>query len=115
MYKLEHLFNVPINIIDTQKIKAFTYQKSIYLSVGLLERLEQDEVKAVIAHEIYHLNNGRNKFLSSFLALTSLTFLRYDDEHHADRYAADIAGIHNLANALKKLEIKDYEKRIEKL
>ncbi|UCD13746.1 MAG: hypothetical protein JSW60_09360, partial [Thermoplasmatales archaeon] len=60
-------------------------------------------------------NHSPNKFLSSILALTSLTFHRYRDEHFADRYAAKIVGIHNLINALKKLEIKDYVKRARKL
>jgi len=113
--ELEHIFQVPIYVIDTQKIKAFTFQKRIYLSVGLLERLEKDEIKAVVAHEMYHLNHSPNKLLSSLLALASLTFHRYKDEHHADRYAAKTAGIHNLINALKKLEIRGYNKRVRML
>lgn len=112
---LENIFKVPISVIDSQKIKAFTFQKKIYLSIGLLERLNKDEIKAVVAHELYHVHHSPNKFLSSFLALTSLTFHRYSDEHHADRYAAKIAGFHHLINALMKLEIKDYEKRAQKL
>ncbi len=113
--ELEHRFKVPINIIDTQKIRAFAYKERIYLSVGLLEQLEKDEIKAVVAHELYHLRHSPNKFLSSFLALTSLTFLRYRDESLADKYAGKIAGNHNLIKALKKLEIKDYQKRAMKV
>ena len=115
IFKLEQEFKAPIDLIDTQKIKAFHYKKRIYLSVGLLERLEKDEIRAVVAHEVYHLNHSPNKLVSSFLALTSLTFHRYNDEHYADRYAAKTAGIRNLITALKKLEIRDYEERARKL
>ena len=113
--ELQQKFGIPIKVIDSQKIKAFTFQKRIYLSVGLLERLEKDEIKAVIAHEMYHVNHSPNKFLSSLLALTSLTFHRYNDEYYADRYAAKNAGIHNLINALKKLGIRNCEERARKL
>lgn len=108
-------FNVPIKIIDTQKIKAFHYRKKIYLSVGLLERLEKEEIKAVIAHEVYHLKYSPNKIISSILALSSLTFKRYNDELSADNYAVKISGLNNLTNAFKKLNIKDREKRISSL
>jgi heat shock protein HtpX len=113
--EIKQQFKINIHIIDTQKIKAFTHRKKIYLSVGLLERLNDDELKAVVAHEIYHLKHSPNKFLSSLLALASLTFRRFNDEHSADRYAAKTAGIHNLINALRKLEIKNYKERARRL
>ncbi len=113
--EIRQKLKVDISVLDTQKIKAFTYKNRIYLSVGLLERLEKDEIMAVVAHEVYHLNHSPNNFLSSLLALTSLTFRRFNDEHYADQYAVKTAGIHNLINALKKLEIRDYEKRAMKL
>ncbi|UCF12570.1 MAG: M48 family metalloprotease [Thermoplasmatales archaeon] len=113
--EIKKKFKVDISVLDTQKIKAFTYKNRIYLSVGLLERLEKDEIMAVVAHEVYHLNHSPNKLLSSLLALTSLTFRRFNDEHYADQYAVKTAGIHNLINALKKLEIRDYKKRAMKL
>ena len=113
--EIRQQFKVDIRILDTQKIKAFTYKNKIYLSVGLLERLEKDEIKSVVAHELYHLNHSPNKFLSSLLALTSLTFRRFNDEHHADRYAAKTIGFFNLVKAFKKLHIKDADKRINKL
>jgi heat shock protein HtpX len=108
-------FKVDINLLDTQKIKAFTYKNKIYLSAGLLEQLGRDEIKAVVAHEVYHLKHSPNKFLASLLAITSLTFRRFNDEHQADRYAVKTSGIHNLINALSKLQIKDAGKRMRKL
>ena len=113
--EIRQKFKVDISVLDTQKIKAFTYKNRIYLSGGLLERLEKDEIMAVVAHEVYHLNLSPNKFLSSLLALTSQTFCRFNDEHYADQYAVKTAGIHNLINALKILEIRDYKKRAMKL
>jgi heat shock protein HtpX len=115
VYEFEKEFNVPIQIIDSQRIKAFHYRKRIYLSIGLLERLEKEEIRAVIAHEIYHLKYSPNKIVSSLLAISSLTFRRYNDEKSADKYAVKITGVNNLINALKKLHIKNYEKRISRL
>ena len=64
---------------------------------------------------MYHLQHSPNKFLSSLFALASLTFLRYKDEHLADQYAAKTVGVHHLISALKKLEIRDYQKRARKV
>lgn len=108
-------WNVDIKILDSARIRAFAYKNKVYLSIGLIERLEKDEIKSVVAHEVYHLKNSPNKFLSSLLALTSLTFRRFKDEYRADRYAAKTTGIVNLINAFKKLQIKDAEKRISQL
>ena len=108
-------WNVDIRILDSQMIKAFAYKNKIYLSIGLIERLEKDEIKSVVAHEVYHLKHSPSKFLSSFLAITSLTFKRFRDEYQADRYAAKTTGLANLINAFRKLQIKDGEKRINQL
>jgi heat shock protein HtpX len=112
---IESEFNVHINVIDSSKIRAFVFMKKIYLSVGLLERLEKNEIRAVVAHELYHLNHSPNKIMSTLLAITSLTFRRHSDEYSADSFAANVSGMENLINALKKLNIKDSEKRIRTL
>lgn len=113
--RLAHLFDVTVKVLDTQRIKAFAYRKEIFLSVGLLERLDENETRAVVAHETYHVRSSPNRLISSTLALTSLTFFRYDDETQADRYAAEVAGKNHLTAALKKLDIKNWEKRMERL
>jgi len=112
---LEEHFGVTIKILDIQRIRAYTHRGVIYLSIGLMERLEPDEIKAVVAHETYHLRKSPNKFISSILAMISFTFLRHSDEYYADRFAAEVSGASNLKNALRKLDIKDYSKRIEQL
>ena len=112
---IENEFNVQINVIDSPIIKAFVFLKRIYISMGLIERLEKDEIKAVIAHEVYHLRYSPNKIISSLLALASFSFYRYSDEFSADIYAANVTSKESLINALKKLDIKDSEKRIKNL
>jgi len=112
---LEVQFCIPIRVIDTQRIRAFAHRRAAYLSVGLLERLDKDEVTAVVAHEAYHVKHSPSKLVSSLAALSSLTFVPYNDEHLADQYAADIAGKDTLARALRKLEIAGGEQRIEDL
>jgi len=112
---IENEFNVQINVIDSPIIRAFVFLKRIYISMGLIERLEKDEIKAVIAHEVYHLKYSPNKIISSLLALASFSFYRYSDEFSADKYAANVTSKESLINALKKLDIKDSEKRIKNL
>jgi heat shock protein HtpX len=110
---LEKEFGIPVRVIDSQKMRAFVHGKAAYLSVGLLEHLNGDEVRAVMAHEVYHLKHSPDKLISSLLALSSLTFKPYDDEHLADKYAAKVAGEDNLARALEKLETAGSVQRIK--
>lgn len=112
---IEKEFDVKINVIDTAVVRAFVFLKKIYVSIGLLERLEKEEIKAVIAHEVYHLRFSPNKFTSSFLAIASLSFYRYSDEYAADRFAAKMTRKEDLIRALRKLDIKDAEKRISNI
>lgn len=112
---IEEEFNVNINIIDSPVVRAFVFLKRIYISIGLIERLEKNEIRAVIAHEVYHLRHSPNKIISSLLAIASLSFYRYSDEYAADKYAANLTSKQSLINALRKLDIKDAEKRIKNL
>jgi len=74
--------------------------------------LNVNEVRAVVAHEVYHYKNSPNKILSSLLAFLSLTFIRFNDERLADLYAAEVVGSGTLASALRKLDIRNYNKRL---
>lgn len=108
---LEDEFDVDIIVLDSQRAKALAYRDSVYLSVGLLERLDDDQLRAVIAHEVFHLDTQSPRMLSSFLALTSLTFLRYSDEREADAYAAHVVGEEAIVGALETLGIQDRKER----
>lgn len=109
---LEVEFDVDIVVLDTQMVRALDYRDTSYLSVGLLERLDDDQLRTVVAHEVYHLATRSPRMLSSFLALTSLTFLRYSDEREADAYAARLIGEEGIVAAL---EIRDRKKRAQSL
>jgi len=112
---LEAEFGIPIRVIDTQRIRAFVHRSAAHLSIGLLERLDKDEVAAVVAHEAYHVRHSPSKLVSSIAALSSLTFVPFNDERSADQYAADIVGKDTLTRALRKLEIVGTEQRVEDL
>lgn len=112
---LEKEFGIKIFLLDTQKRRAFSHKKKIYISVGMLEILNENEVKAVIAHEAYHVRKSPNRLLATALALTSLWFIMHNDEVKADRFAAKTAGKEHLESALKKLTPKKWKKRVRKI
>jgi len=104
---------VDISILNWPGVSAFTFRKRIFLTTGLLQLLNFDEIKAVIAHETYHVNSGNIPIIASFVGITSLTFVRYKEEFKADEFAAKLAGADNLINALNKMKVKDRLKRID--
>jgi len=108
-------FGVDISIVRWPHVTAFAYEGRVFLSENLLHKLEPNEVRAVIAHEAYHARSGHNRMLASLLGITSLTFVRHRDEEAADRFAARVAGNKHLVNALSKLEIVGWEKRMAAL
>jgi heat shock protein HtpX len=112
---LENEFDVDIVVLDAQRARALAYGDTVYLSVGLLERLDDDQLRAVVAHEAYHLRTSPSRPLSALLSLTSLTFLRFNDEGSADAYAARVAGVDAIVGALDRLDIADREERARRL
>jgi len=104
--------SIEVRILDTQKVKAFSFRKKVYVSMGLLERLNSHEIEAVLAHEAYHVRYSPSKLYTSLLAISSLSFFKYNDESESDGYAMLTSGKENLANALEKLEIHNWRSRI---
>ncbi|UCE36007.1 MAG: M48 family metalloprotease [Thermoplasmata archaeon] len=104
-----------IYLLDTQKIKAFTHKRKIYVSVGLVELLEPEEIIAVAAHELYHVKHTPNRYMANFLAVASLWLRSYRDEAKADGFAAELAGRDNLITALKKLKVAGLKKREKRI
>lgn len=105
----------PLHFLDSQSLQAFTFRGAIFLSIGLLEMLEIDELKAVIAHESYHLTNTPDRRLAASLAIISLWFHSFRDERMADRYAATLVGEAALVSALYKLGVRRAQKRVTAL
>lgn len=112
---LNHKMGLNIQLIDSQKLKIFTHKRQIYVSVGVLELLSQEELNAVIAHERFHVDYTPNRIVLNTLALSSFWFKGYRDEQEADKYAANDAGLMNLVNAFEKLGVRNYEKRVNNL
>lgn len=104
-----------IYLLDTQKIKAFTHKRRIYLSVGLVELLGPDEIKAVAAHELYHVRHTPNRLMANILAVGSLWLKGYRDDAKADRFAAELVGSEKLISALEKLKVAGLKRRIKRL
>jgi heat shock protein HtpX len=115
MRKLSSDLGCSVYLLDTQKIKAFTHKRQIYLSVGLVELLEPEEIRAVCAHELYHVMHTPNRYLANALALASLWMKSYRDDEKADSYAAEVAGRENLISAFEKLNLKNMKERISRL
>ncbi len=55
---------IKIYIIDDNSINSLSTLSSIALTEGLINKLDRDEIKGVLAHEIYHIKNGDSKFLT---------------------------------------------------
>lgn len=109
-YSLNH--DDPVHLLDSQRLQAFTCRGAIYISVGLLEILEPNELRAVIAHEAYHLGHTPDRRIAASLAIISLWFHSFRDERSADRYAATLVGEKPLVSALRKLGVRGYRKRV---
>jgi Zn-dependent protease with chaperone function len=104
-----------VYLLDTQKKKAFTHRRRIFLSVGLIELLEPDEIRSVAAHELYHVRHTPNRMVANTLAVASMWLKSYRDDAQADRFAAELYGKEELKSALEKLGVKNREKRMKRL
>lgn len=90
---------------DSAVPKAFASGKAIFVSVGMLEIFDEQEVKAVLAHESWHLRHNNKTPILRQLSL--MTFTKFRPEHElelmADRFAEEIVGKGPLESAREKL------------
>lgn len=90
---------------DSAVPKAFATGRSIFVSIGLLELLGDDELKAVLAHEAWHIRtNSKIPFLKQLSLMTFSLNKDSELEQMADDFAADIAGREPLMSARNKLD-----------
>ncbi len=90
---------------DSAVPRAFASGKAIFVSIGLLELLNNDELKAVLAHEAWHIrNNSRMPYLKQLALMTFSSSSESELEYRADRFAADIAGNDALFSARNKVD-----------
>ena len=90
---------------DSAVPRAFASGRSIFVSLGLLEALSDDELKAVLAHEAWHVrNNSRTPYLKQLALMTFTSPKESEMEYMADCFAAEIAGSEALFSARDKLD-----------
>lgn len=99
------------NLVHTAKVyyfdsaypKAMASGNSIFISVGMLESFDDDELKAVLAHEAWHVrHNKKTPFLRQ---LSYMTFIPHHEdglEAMADAFASKIVGAAALSSARSK-------------
>ena len=102
---VDKLTSASVYYYDSAVPKAFAAGKSIFVSVGLLEVLDDNELKAVLAHEAWHIrNNSRTPFLKQLSLMTFSYQSESELEDMADSFAASIAGSEALASARDKVD-----------
>lgn len=103
--ELERLVELDrVYILQSSVPRAFTLGKEVFISAGMVDLLEEDELKAVLAHEKFHVLENRTPLLSRLKYLTFLPISQDSIELMADMYAEKIAGKEALERAKKKIE-----------
>lgn len=102
---VDMLTSAKLYYFDSAIPRAFASGRSIFISIGLLEMLDDDELKAVLAHEAWHIrHNSRMPFMKQ-LALMAFSSSTYPElECMADRFAVEIAGSEALLSARDKVD-----------
>ncbi|MCL7475829.1 MAG: M48 family metalloprotease [ANME-2 cluster archaeon] len=91
---------------DSAVPRAFAAGKSIFISVGMLELLSGDELKAVLAHESWHImHNHKTHWLKqlSLMTFTRTNAMQPEIEQMADNFASNIVGPQALISARSKI------------
>jgi len=102
---VDMLISARVYYFDSAVPKAFAAGRSIFISIGLLEILDDDELKAVLAHEAWHIrNNSRIPFLSRLAMMAFSSTSEPELEDKADNFAAEIAGSAALSSARNKID-----------
>ncbi|VVB84989.1 Protease HtpX [uncultured archaeon] len=102
---VDRLASATVYYYDSAIPRAFASGRSIFISFGLLETLGDDELKAVLAHEAWHVrNNSRTPYLKQLALMTFSSSKGSEIEYMADCFAAEIAGSEALKSARSKLD-----------
>lgn len=102
---VDKLTTARVYYFDSAIPKAFAAGRSIFISIGLLELLDEDELKAVLAHEAWHIkHNSGMPFLSQLALMAFSSSSEPELEDQADRFAAKIAGNAALCSARNKVD-----------
>lgn len=102
---VDRLTSARVYYFDSAVPRAFAAGRSIFVSIGLLELLNDDELKAVLAHEAWHIrNNSRTPYLKQLALMTFSSSSGSELEYMADCFAAEIAGRESLSSARNKVD-----------
>lgn len=102
---VDALTSARVYYFDSAIPRAFAAGKSIFVSIGLLELLNTEELKAVLAHEAWHIrNNSRTPYLKQLAFMTFSSHKESELEDMADSFAAGIAGVEALSSARGKMD-----------
>jgi len=102
---VDMLTSAKLYYFDSAIPRAFASGRSIFISIGLLEMLDDDELKAVLAHEAWHIRHNSRMPLMKQLALMAFSSSADPElECMADRFAAEIAGNEALLSAREKID-----------
>ncbi len=93
-----------VYVLNTSLPKAFTLGRDIFVSAGMIDLLEDNELKAVLAHEKFHVIENRTPFLNRMKYLTFLPLSQDKIEIMADEYAEKIVGKEALMRAKRKID-----------
>lgn len=90
---------------DSAIPRAFASGKSIFISMGMLELMDDLELKAILAHEVWHLRHNNKTPLLRQLSLMTFTKNRSEDELEllADTFAEEIVSENAVKSARTKL------------
>ena len=90
---------------DSAVPAAFASGKSIFLSIGMLELMDEQELKAVIAHELWHIRHNNRTPLLRQLSFMTFTKNHSEDELEllADAFAGEIVAENAVKSAREKL------------
>ena len=102
---VDRLTTATVYYYDSAAPRAFAAGRSIFVSIGLLEILDDKELRAVLAHEAWHIrNNSRMPYLRQLALMTFSSHKNSELEYLADRFAAEIAGSEALSSARNKID-----------
>ncbi|MCZ7400807.1 MAG: M48 family metalloprotease [Candidatus Methanoperedens sp.] len=102
---VDMLTSAKLYYFDSAIPRAFASGRSIFISIGLLEMLDDDELKAVLAHEAWHIRHNSGMPFMKQLALMAFSSSTDPElECMADRFAAKIAGSEALSSARDKVD-----------
>lgn len=102
---VDRLTSARVYYFDSAVPRAFAAGRSIFVSIGLLELLNDDELKAVLAHEAWHIrNNSVTPYLKQLALMTFSSSPESEIESMADCFASRIAGSEALSSARGKVD-----------